>query len=631
MAIKDARKRQSSAKDLNSRNAKRVAHGRPASPRRPRPALATPEIDSTRPESEQPDSQGFYHTIVVRLPSNRSVPVEPDPRTRPQLTLQSATASRLVSTTSGKPSTGKRKLSAVPKSSDSCLALPDTGITRGRPAAKKAKVSRGRSLTVSTRNRRRSTSSSVKDAAPLRARSFTVDDVSMIPLIDGEHADISSPSSSSQSTRDLDLLLSIPTRDHAFRFLQQNSPAPILSLPLSWVQDTSISSPLTNAYHLLAPSHNNLIRNINLGGLSQQCAPGLKSSPLSSTQAVSSPLAQGYHAATPGPNRSTCSCSSTRLSEQNVSALVSSPLSSVQKVSSPLTNAYNPPNPCPNRSTSTASTSPTPQPLQIVLATASVSPPPAPAQDTTSPLSIAQAPSLRGLSATMQSSVGSWDVPHVAVSGVATVDILADRETQTLCNDERDMEMSSSGASDADTSSPNSEDETKPEPPEVEIDIKAMLTKLAAGNPSLAKLLTASGPRSGRGSQRRNGFVQDITGRMKKITEGSRYAWPEEKMPVKVNLVNSLTRNTERTAEDEEGRRVPGLFHSVSFEEKWEVSAERDNFDLPSVKQRRGHGLAKRMMESACDLQDDHMGSYEDCTDGILDTIIARMPPSKLK
>ena len=68
MAIRGARKRQSSAEDLNPRNGKRVAHGRPISPGTHRLAISAAEADSTGSGSGLTDSQGFYDSIVVRLP-----------------------------------------------------------------------------------------------------------------------------------------------------------------------------------------------------------------------------------------------------------------------------------------------------------------------------------------------------------------------------------------------------------------------------------------------------------------------------------------------------------------------------------------------------------------------------------
>lgn len=133
MVIKGARKCQPSTKNRNPRNAKRVAHGRPTSPGLPTPALSAPGTDSSGSESEQPDSQGFYDTIIVQLPA---VPLEPEP----------ATASQRLSTASGNPVAGKRKRGAVPKGSS---ALPVTCTTHGRLAAKKVKVSRDYTRTAS--------------------------------------------------------------------------------------------------------------------------------------------------------------------------------------------------------------------------------------------------------------------------------------------------------------------------------------------------------------------------------------------------------------------------------------------------------------------------------------------------
>ncbi|RPB27813.1 hypothetical protein L211DRAFT_833798 [Terfezia boudieri ATCC MYA-4762] len=233
------------------------------------------------------------------------------------------------------------------------------------------------------------------------------------------------------------------------------------------------------------------------------------------------------------------------------------------------------------------------------------------------------ASSLRGLPAATKFSASGRDIAQTAFS------IYADQETQNLCNDERCVEIGSDGAPYADTSSSGSEFEIKPDILEAEIDTEAMLKRLAVRNPALANLLS-SGSKTGRQPQRRNGFVQDITGRMKKITEGSKYSWPEEKMPLKVNLVNRLTRKAKRTMEDEEGRRVPGFFHSVSFEEKWDVSGERDNIDMQSVKQLRGHCFGKRTTESVGNLEDGPMGKSGDSTDEVLDTIIARMSSPEL-
>lgn len=320
----------------------------------------------------------------------------------------------------------------------------------------------------------------------------------MAPVVDGGHADTSSPSSSYQSESGLESLPSISTRDRSTRSQQKNSLTPVVSSPLSWDQDISPSgSRLPPSPTNVPPRLNGLIRNTSLPRPLQKhtsAPPAPISARLSSVEEVSPPPAHARHSPTSGLNRSSRSNSSARLERGPVSW----PLPAVPDVSSPLTNAYGLPSPHPNRSTRTVDTSSTTPSSQIV-------------------------------------------------------------------------EVGSDGAEDADTSSSDSEDETKPE-----IDTEAMLKRLAVSNSTLAKLLT-SGPRNSRLPQQRNGFVQDITGRMKKITEGSKYSWPEEKMPVKVNLVNRLARKAKRTMGDEEGRRVPGFFHSVSFEEKWEISGERDN------------------------------------------------------
>ncbi|KAF8431727.1 hypothetical protein BGX38DRAFT_1277122 [Terfezia claveryi] len=561
MAIKGAREHHSSTKDRNLRNAKRVAHGRPTSPGLPRPALSAPGTDSTGSESEQPDSQGFYDTIIVHLPA---VPFEPEP----------ATASQRVSTPSGKPVAGKRKRRAVPKSSHSSSALPVTCTTHGRPAAKKVKVSRDytRTGTSTNRNRRPNISCCIR-AAQTHVQSYNFGVFSVAPVVDGGHVDISSPPSSYQSAFSPNLLHSISTRDGTTRSIQQ-SPM-VLFPPLSWVQDIAspglrLSTPYTNVYPLSVPRRNGLIVNTRLTRLSQQ------------------------HASAPQASRSFR-------------------LSLVQEVSPP--PAHYPPTSGP--------------PKQIVPA-AATDPPPLPLfHGLSSPMSMGMASSLRGLPGATKFPASGRNIARIAFSGFAAAGIYADEETQILSNDERCAEVGSDGAPDVDTSSSCSEDETKPHILEPEIDTEAMLKRLAVRNPALAKLLS-SGSKSGRQPQRRNGFVQDITGRMKKITEGSKYSWPEEKMPLKVNLVNRLTRKTKRTMEDEEGRRVPGFFHSVSFEEKWEVSGERDNFDMQSVKQLRGHGFGKRTTDSVGNLEDSPMGRCGDSTDEVLDTIIARMSSPEL-
>ena len=374
-----------------------------------------------------------------------------------------------------------------------------------------------------------------------RARGFNLSDVSVGPVVDGGHADISSPSSSYQSASGLNL----STRSRTTRSLQQTPLTPV------------VPSLLTNVCHLSAPRLNGLNRNTSLTRPSQQHASGPPtptSAQPSPAQNVSPPPAYVHH-----PPKSSLK-RSTRNAQLSEPAPVSPPLPPVPDTSSPLTNAYDLPSLRPSRSTRTIGTRSTTLTPQPALVTTPVTSPPSSVQDVSSPPSIAQPSCLRGFPTTTQFSVDSGNVTQIAVSGSSNY---ADY-----------VQIGSNGTLEADTSSSDSEDLTKPENL---IDTEAMLKRLAASNPALAKLLS-SGPRSSRHPQPRNGFVQDITGRMKKITEGSKYAWPEEKMPVKVNLVNRLTRKAKRTAEDEEGRRVPGFFHSVSFEEKWEVSEERGNF-----------------------------------------------------
>lgn len=64
-------------------------------------------------------------------------------------------------------------------------------------------------------------------------------------------------------------------------------------------------------------------------------------------------------------------------------------------------------------------------------------------------------------------------------------------------------------------------------------------------------------------------------------TDASRYSWPEAKMPVALNFAAAPTKPhapvlvTLREDADEQGLKVPRVFHSVTNEEEWDLSFER--------------------------------------------------------